>query len=183
MAHSTQGDNVLFLSVAVAILAVLVFVDLALSAAIIRRLRETETKLIEMTTPPASGLPLGSAMPEFVSPDGQVSSADIAGGPVLIGFFSAGCRHCPAQAEALAERAEEIGGGGVRVVSFLTVGENMSDELAPTLRKAGQLVTAGDSSAVMTTFQVQGTPAFLMFGDEGRLLARGHELTEVLSSQ
>ncbi|TDC85943.1 TlpA family protein disulfide reductase [Micromonospora sp. KC606] len=164
-------------------LAALVVVNLVLSAAIIRRLRETEAKLIEMTTPAASGLPLGGAMPEFVSPDGQVSSADLAGGPVLVGFFSAGCRHCPAQAEALADRAEEIGGGGVRVLSFLTAGEGETDDLAPTLRKAGLLVTEGDTSAMMTTFQVQGTPAFLMFGDDGRLLARGHELSEVINPQ
>lgn len=173
----------LFLSIAVAILAALVLVDLLLSAAIIRRLRETETKLVEMTTPPASELSLGAAMPEFVSSDGQVSSAELAGGPVMIGFFSAGCRHCPAQAQALADRAEEISRAGVRVVSFLAVGEGATDELAPALRKAGLLVTEGDPSAAMTTFQVQGTPAFLMFGGDGRLLGRGHELSEVFNSK
>lgn len=173
----------LYLSIAVALLAALVLVDLVLSAAVIRRLRETEAKLIEMTTPSASGLPVGAAMPEFVSPDGQVSSADLAGSPALIGFFSAGCRHCPAQAEALADRAAEIGGAGVRVVSFLTVGDGAADELAPMLSKAGLLVTEGDTSAAMTTFQVQGTPAFVMFGADGRLVARGHELSEVFSSQ
>lgn len=173
----------LFLSIAVAVLAALVLVDLVLTGAIVRRLRETEAKLIEMTTPPASGLSLGAAMPEFASPDGQVSSADLAGGPVLIGFFSAGCRHCPAQAEALADRAEQIRARGVRVVSFLSVGEDASDELAPLLRKAGLLVTGGDQNALMTTFEVQGTPAFLSFGADGRLAMRGHELTEVLTSQ
>jgi len=173
----------LFLAVAVAVLAALVIVDLVLSAAIIRRLRETEAKLIETTTPPASGLPIGAAMPEFASPDGQVSSSDINGGPALIGFFSAGCRHCPAQAEALADRADEMAGSGLRVVSFLTVGEGMTDELAPMLRKAGPLIVEGDPNVMMATFQVQGTPAFAMFGADGRLVAHGHDLNEVLSSR
>lgn len=173
----------LFLSIAVAVLAALVLVDLVLSAAIVRRLRETEAKLIEMTTPPASGLSLGAAMPEFTSPDGQISSSDLAGSPVLIGFFSASCRHCPAQAAALADRAEDIRAGGVRVVSFLSTGEDATDELAPLLRKAGLLVTGGDQGALMTTFQVQGTPAFLLFASDGRLAMRGHELGEVLNSQ
>lgn len=173
----------LILAVAVATLAALVLVDLVLSAAIIRRLRETEAKLIEMTTPPTSGLPIGATMPEFASPDGQVSSTDIAGGPVLIGFFSAGCRHCPAQAEVLADRAEEIASEGVRVVSVLTVGEGMTDELAPTLTKAGPLIVEGDQGTVTAAFQVQGTPSFVMFGADGRLVAQGHDLSEVLSSR
>ncbi|MEU8390977.1 TlpA disulfide reductase family protein [Micromonospora sp. NPDC048843] len=173
----------LFLSTAVAILAALVLVDLALSAAVIRRLRETEAKLIEMNSPPASGLSVGTTLPEFVSPDGQVSSADLAGSPTLIGFFSAGCRHCPAQAEKLADRAEEFGGTGVRVVSFLTVGEGMTDELGPTLRKAGLLVMDDSPSAVMAAFQVQGTPSFVLFDADGRLAARGHDLSEVLGSR
>ncbi|MGC4836034.1 TlpA disulfide reductase family protein [Micromonospora vinacea] len=173
----------LFLSTAVGILAALVLVDLALSAAVIRRLRETEAKLIEMNSPPASGLSVGATLPEFVSPDGQVSSADLAGSPTLIGFFSAGCRHCPTQAEKLADRAEEFGGTGVRVVSFLTVGEGMTDELGPTLRKAGLLVMDDSPSAVMAAFQVQGTPSFVLFGADGRLAARGHDLGEVLGSR
>ncbi|CCH16387.1 hypothetical protein GCM10009848_29620 [Micromonospora lupini] len=173
----------LFLSTAVAILAALVLADLALSAAVIRRLRETETKLIEMTSPPASGLPLGATMPEFVSPDGQVASADLAGSPTLIGFFSAGCRHCPAQAEKLADRAEEITSNGVRVISFLTVAEGLTDELGPTLRKAGLLVMDDSPSAVMAAFQVQGTPSFVLFGADGRVAARSHDLSEVLGSR
>ncbi|MET8526294.1 TlpA disulfide reductase family protein [Micromonospora sp. NPDC005172] len=172
-----------FLSTAVAILAALVLADLALSAAVIRRLRETEAKLIEMTSPPASGLPLGTAMPDFVAPDGQLSRADIVGSPTLIGFFSAGCRHCPGQAEKLADRAEEITGSGVRVVSFLTAPEETTENLGPTLQKAGLLVMDDTPSAVMAAFQVQGTPTFVMFGADGRLVARSHDLGEVLGSR
>ncbi|MEU4550605.1 thiol-disulfide isomerase/thioredoxin [Micromonospora violae] len=173
----------LFLSTAVAILAALVLADLALSAAVIRRLRETEAKLIDMTSPPASGLPIGSPIPHFVSPDGQVSNADLAGSPVLFGFFSAGCRHCPAQAEALADRSQEIASTDVRVLSFLSVGEDAADELGPTLQKAGLLVIDDSPSAVMAAFQVQGTPSFVLFGADGRLAARGHDLSEVLGSR
>ncbi|MEU0550770.1 TlpA disulfide reductase family protein [Micromonospora sp. NPDC005979] len=172
-----------FLSTAVAILAALVLADLALTAAVVRRLRETEMKLIDMNSPPASGLPLGAAIPEFTAPGGQISRADLVGSPTLIGFFSAGCRHCPGQAAKLADRAEEIASGGVRVISFLTAPEESTEDLGPTLRKAGLLVMDDTPSAVMAAFQVQGTPTFVMFGADGRLAARSHDLGEVLSSR
>jgi hypothetical protein len=162
---------------------VLVLVDLVLSFAIIRRLRETETTLIEMTTPPASGMAPGEPMPEFVSQNGELSSADLAGEPVLLGFFSPSCRHCPAQAEQLAERADEITGKGVRVVSVLTVADGAPDDLSPTLRKAGTLITESDPGVLMAAFGAEATPSLLMFGDDGRLLAKGHAVDEVLASR
>jgi hypothetical protein len=172
---------VVLLSAAVVVLAALLLVDLVLTFAIIRRLREIETKLIDMNTPPESGLPVGEPMPEFAAADGTVSRADLAGGPALIGFFSAGCRHCPAQAEELADRAEELTAQGVRLVSFLSVGDGAVDELSPTLRKAGPLVTEPEPSLVAAAFQESATPAFVLFGADGRLTARGHDLDEVLS--
>lgn len=171
------------LSAAVVVLAVLLLVDLVLTFAIIRRLRETETKLIEMNTPPEAGLPVGARMPDFAAADGTLSSAELAGGPALIGFFSAGCRHCPAQAEHLADRAEDLNTQGVRVVSVLSVGDGATDELSPTLRKAGHLITESEPSAVAVRFQEAATPSFLLFGDDGRLLSRGHDLGEVLGSR
>ncbi|MDG4828968.1 redoxin domain-containing protein [Solwaraspora sp. WMMD1047] len=171
------------LSVAVIVLTVLVLIDLVLSAAIIRRLRETEAKITEMNTPPESGIMLGEPMPEFETDGGELTHADLAGGPALVGFFSAGCRHCPTQAERLADRAPEITGTGVRVVSVLTSGDGATEDLAPTLRKAGTVIVEPDSAAMMATFREGATPTFLMFGGDGRLLARGHDLGAVLDGK
>jgi hypothetical protein len=174
---------VVLLSAAVVVLAALLLVDLVLTFAIIRRLRETEAKLIEMNTPPESGLEVGARMPEFATTDGTLSHADLADAPALIGFFSAGCRHCPAQAEQLADRAEELNTQGVRVVSVLSLGDGAVDELSPTLRKAGLLVSESEPNPVAAVFQEAATPSFVFFGDDGRLLARGHDLGEVLISR
>jgi hypothetical protein len=171
------------LSVAVIVLAVLVLIDLVLSAAIIRRLRETEAKITEMNTPPESGIMLGEPMPEFETHDGELTHANLAGAPALIGFFSAGCRHCPTQAERLADRAAEIAATGVRVVSVLTSGDEATEDLSPMLRKAGTLIAEPDSATMMTAFREGATPTFLMFGGDGRLLARGHELGAVLDGK
>jgi hypothetical protein len=170
------------LSVIVAVLTVLVFVNLVLSAAIIRRLRETETTLIELRTPPETGMPIGSRMPEFRSANGELNRGDLAGEPAVIAFFSTGCSHCPAQAEQLAARADEVAGTGTRVVSVLAVAEGTTDDLTPTLRKAGLLLTESGPDGLMATFGETATPSFLLFDAEGQLTRKGHQLSDVLGS-
>ncbi|GAA3388438.1 peroxiredoxin family protein [Cryptosporangium minutisporangium] len=170
------------LAAIVAVLAVLVLVDLVLSAAIIRRLRQTETTLIELRTPPDTGLPVGATMPEFSAVNGDLSSRDLVGEPAVIAFFSTGCPHCPAQAERLAARADELAGHGTRVVSVLAVAEGTTDDLTPTLRKAGRLLTESGPDGLMAVFGETATPSFLLFDAEGRLMRKGHELSDVLGS-
>ncbi|GIE99577.1 peroxiredoxin family protein [Paractinoplanes rishiriensis] len=169
------------LSVAVAILTVLVLIDLVLSAAVIRRLRDTERQLVEITTPPQTGMAPGEAMPDFTAEGGDFSRADLAGRAALVAFFSSGCRHCPAQAERLAERADDLAARGVTVVSVLGVGDD--DELSPLLRKAGRLVTEPGFGPLAGAFQVDSTPTLLMFDEAGVLVANGHGVDEVLGGR
>jgi cytochrome oxidase Cu insertion factor (SCO1/SenC/PrrC family) len=168
------------LSVIVAVLTALVLVDLVLSAAIIRRLRETEATLIDLRTPPDTGLPVGATIPDFSTGDDGLSRDDLAGGPALVAFFSTGCSHCPAQAARLASRADELTGDGTRVVSVLTVSEGRADNLSPVLEKTGTLVTESDPGYLTAVFGETATPSFLLFDADGRLTRRGHELSDVL---
>jgi hypothetical protein len=172
-----------FLSVAVAVLAGLVLIDLVLSAAVIRRLRDTEQQLIEIMTPPETGMTPGEPMPDFVLPGGEFSRADLTGRPALVAFFSASCRHCPAQAERLAERADELADKGVAVVSVLSASDGAADDLSPLLRKAGRLVGENGAGELMRAFHAEHTPTFLMFDRAGLLLANGHGLDEVLGGK
>ncbi|GAA0445634.1 hypothetical protein Aca07nite_03480 [Actinoplanes capillaceus] len=171
------------LSVAVAVLTALVLLDLILTGAVIRRLRETEKRLIEITTPPDTGMRPGDPMPEFTSPDGGLSRADLAGTQALIGFFSAGCHHCPAQADRLAARADDLAAMGITVVSVLTVTAGDTDELSPRLEKAGRLIVETGTSDMMNAFQAEATPTFLLFDDAGVLLNREHGLDDVLGGK
>ncbi|MDI6097440.1 TlpA disulfide reductase family protein [Actinoplanes sp. NEAU-A12] len=172
-----------FLSVAVVILTALVLIDLVLTGAVIRQLRDTEKQLVEMNTPPDTGMAPGELMPEFVSPDSDLSRTDLAGKRTLVAFFSTGCRHCPAQAERLAERADEIAGRGITVVSVLGVSEGDTEELSPLLRKAGRLITENGSGEVAGAFRAFSTPTLLVFGEDGVLVANGHSLDEVLGGR
>ena len=171
----------IFLSVAVAVLASLVLVDLVLTAAVIRRLRDTEARLDEITTPPDTGMALGDPMPEFTAPDGGVSRAGLAGGLSLVGVFSAGCRHCPAQARRLAESSDRLLGRGITVVSVLGLSDGDADELSPVLRKAGNVIVEKGGGELAGTFRVEATPTFLLFDEAGVLVAKGHDLDEVVS--
>ncbi|MEV4282242.1 peroxiredoxin family protein [Actinoplanes xinjiangensis] len=172
-----------FLSVAVAVLTALVLIDLVLTGAVIRRLRDTEKQIVEMNTPPDTGMAPGETLPEFTAPDGGLSRADLAGKRSLVAFFSAGCRHCPAQAERLAERADEIAGRGITVVSVLGVSEDAGEELAPLLRKAGSLIVEKGFGDVAAAFRTTSTPTLLVFGEDGVLVANGHSLDEVLGGE
>jgi thiol-disulfide isomerase/thioredoxin len=171
------------LSVAVAILAVLVLLDLVLSAVVIRRLRAAERQLIEITTPSETGLVPGESMPDFVSADGRLSRADLVGKPSLVGFFADNCRHCPPEAERLVERADEIADRGVAVVSVIGTSDDGSDDLIPLLRKAGRLVIEGGSGELKGAFRAGATPTLLMFDDAGVLVASSPRVDELLGGE
>jgi hypothetical protein len=168
------------LSVAVAALAVVVIVDLVLSTAVVRRLRELEERIGDATAPPPSGPAVGTAMPQFVTADGTLSQADLIGGDVLVGFFATGCRFCPAQAEQLAGRTGEL--AGVRVVSVITEQGESDAELETSLRAAGRMITEEAPGVTMRAFGVSATPTFLLYGDDGLLTARGNELRDLLGA-
>jgi len=169
------------LTAAVVVLTVLVLVDLLLSAAIIRRLRDTEAQLADALPSTRPGLPTGTPLPDFSSADGSFNRSDVAGTPVLLGFFSTGCRYCPAQAEQLAHRAAEVAGWGIRVVNVLTViEEDAPDDLTPVLEKSGTVVTEHGPGGLMASFTVAGTPTFLLYDRHGTLLGNGHTVDEAL---
>jgi hypothetical protein len=169
------------LTTAVLVLAVLVLLDLLLSVAIVRRLRDHEAQLAEALPATAPGLRTGTPMPEFTSADGSLTRTDLLGSPVLLGFFSTGCRYCPAQAEQLAHRATEIAARDLRVVNVLTVtDETAADDLSPVLEKSGTVVTEHGPGGLMATFSVSGTPSFLLFDGRGTLLGTGHTVDEPL---
>jgi thioredoxin-related protein len=168
------------LTAAVIVLTVLVLINLVLSAAIIRRLRETEAQLADVLPATDAGLQTGTPMPDFSSTDGSFTRAELAGTPVLMGFFSTECRYCPTQAEQLAHRATGITERGIRVVNIVTaINEEAPDTITPILEKSG-IVIADGPGGLMAAFSVSGTPTFLLFDGNGTLLGKGHTIDEAL---
>ncbi|GAA4957772.1 peroxiredoxin family protein [Actinoplanes utahensis] len=171
----------LLLTAAVIALTVFVLIDLLLSAAIIRRLRDTEARLDEITPSARPGLMNGTAMPDFSDAAGTFTRAGVTDVPLLLAFFATGCRYCPTQAEQLAHRKAEIDGHGIRVVSVLTVLDDAApDDLTPTLEKSGAVVTEHGPGGLMATFSVTGTPTFLLYDRTGTLLGSGNSIHEVM---
>ena len=141
---------------AVIVLTALVVVDLVLSGAIIRRLRETEARLDEMT---GGSAPVPSWLVAPRAPcRGRLRQSDLLGTSTIIGFFSTGCRYCAPQAEALLQKSEILEQDGVRVISVLALSEDQEDELTPTLDKAGRLVTQPWPGSLKETFGVFADP-------------------------
>jgi hypothetical protein len=176
---------VVVLGIAVAGLAVLVAANLVFTAAVVRRLRDTEARLDDVLPAPAQGLALGERAPVFRTEDGVVSDADLTGRPALLAFFSGDCRYCPRQAELLRKHADELSGAGVAVLSVLTVADvedpaTGHENLGPVLRDAGALAVEAAPGTTMPAFGESVTPTFLRFDAGGVLVARGHDVREVL---
>jgi hypothetical protein len=124
----------------------------------------------------------GEPMPDFAVPGADLTRAELTGRPTLIGFFSTSCKHCPAQAERLGERADEIAGSGTTLISVLNTAEG-DDTLSPALRKAGRLISETGPGGLASAFHAEATPTFLLFDEAGVLRAVGHGLDEVLAGR
>ncbi|MFC7480934.1 TlpA family protein disulfide reductase [Luedemannella flava] len=162
-------------------LTVVVLIDLLLSAAIIRRLRDTEAHLADLMPSAQPGLKTGTPMPDFTSADGSLTRAALAGTPVIFGFFSTGCRYCPTQAEQLAHRAAEIAERGLRVINVVAINdESIPDDITPVLEKSGTVVAEQGMDNLMAAFSVTSTPTFLLYDGRGTLIAKGNHLEETL---
>jgi hypothetical protein len=176
-----RKDLLVLLTAAVVALTVFVLIDLLLTAAVIRRLRETEARLAELTPSTRPGVMTGTSMPDFSDAEGVFTRAAVDGTPLLLAFFATGCRYCPTQAEQLAHRSAEITGLGIRTVSVLTViDDEAPDDLTPVLEKSGTVVTEHGPGGLMATFSVTGTPTFLLYDRNGTLLGSGNALEEAL---
>lgn len=172
------------LSVAVVILAIAVAVDLVLSAAIIRRLRE-----IQQQGPAGpggtGGLAIGTPLPlaaiERSAARTGLTPEDLTGAPVLLAFFSTTCRYCPEEADRLVARADRLAAEGVRVVSVVTTeGGAGVPELATVLDRAGRVVVESGPAELAPLFEVLGTPSYLHFDENGRVAATGFTIDDAM---
>ena len=128
--------------------------------------------------------PLGTPMPAFDLPDSnggrRVSSADLAGRPVLVMFL---CNHCPyvkhVQAE-LARVGRELRGGPIALIAISSNDPEAYPDDAPE-RMTDEARAAGytfpycfdESQQVARDFGAACTPDFFLFDARHRLAYRG----------
>jgi thiol-disulfide isomerase/thioredoxin len=180
-----------YLTVAVIGVAVLGLVNLWLTVAMARRVREQGEQLARRTPArvprPAVGLPPGAAVPDFsvTTVSGTVvSAAGLRGERSLIGFFMPGCAPCHEQIPAFLAFARSLPGGPAHTLAVVTGGgrpaarvpDQDSDRLIQELTEAAvaQVVREPSTRVVTTALAVTGYPSFFVLDADGRVQAGAH---------
>jgi peroxiredoxin len=175
------------LSVAVVVLAVLVLLDLALTAAVIRRLRGLEQQ--RAFVPDAGGLPVGDEVPAFevTAVDGGSLTGEVfSGRRSLVAFFATNCEGCHKHAPQFAVEAGKLAADGFQVLPVLTPdgagpgGAGQEGGLRELLAGAGRLVVDAQG-ALPRAFGVPATPSYFAVGPDGRITGKGLSLAECLA--
>ncbi|MFJ7630083.1 TlpA family protein disulfide reductase [Streptomyces sp. NPDC097595] len=164
------------LTAAVVVLGLLCLLNLAVSTAVIRRLRLLG---VRMNPVPGAGPAIGDLVPAFdvVAEDGTALNPDfLHGRHTLIAFLSTTCSACVAHAPELALRAAGLGASGTQVLMVLLDDGADARGLRKLLSPAGTLLTGENALAFMTACQVEATPTYWLTGEDGTLVAELQDL-------
>lgn len=168
---------------AVVLLAVLTLLNIALLLAVVRRLREHETRLSSLGTAVAAG---GSLVPEVMAPvghriseftaesvDGRLVDRATLETPALVGFFSPSCDSCHERVPDFRKAAGDHVGSALAVV---VRDDKDPAELIADLDGSATVVVEEPEGPLSAAFAVRGFPAFALVGAGGTIQARGYEL-------
>jgi hypothetical protein len=159
------------LAAAVIVLTVLVVIDLALTTAVIRRLRVFEANAAA-ARPDVIEIAIGAEVPDFRA--AELDRATLLGRRTLLGFYSTTCAPCVAEAPELVRRGPRLAGDGITVVPVLMVPPGTDPgALAGVLAGAGPVITEPPGGPVATAFGAQATPSYVLVDPDGRVAAKG----------
>ncbi|WP_405897608.1 hypothetical protein OG242_08785 [Streptomyces sp. NBC_00727] len=164
------------LTAAVVVLGLLCLLNLAVSTAVIRRLRLLG---VRMDPAPGAGPAIGGPVPAFdvVADDGTSLDPDfLRGRHTLVAFLSTTCSACVADAPKLALRAAELDASGTRVLVVLLDDGEDARGLRRLLSPVGTLLTGENALAFMTAWRVEATPTYWLTGEDGTLAAELQDL-------
>lgn len=111
----------MILTAAVAVLGVLCMLNLAVTTAVIRRLRQ-QPAAAGPQTPPGPGLAPGDTVPDFaIRPvhGPPVDGASLRGRHTVVAFFATACSICGDHAPRLAEQAPAWPSAGLQIVAAI----------------------------------------------------------------
>ncbi|MEV7602542.1 TlpA disulfide reductase family protein [Kitasatospora sp. NPDC089797] len=124
---------------------------------------------------PENRLPDGTPMPEFRAvsvADGEVSRADLAGAPAVVGFFSGTCGPCLEQAPDFVKAVTDYPGGRERVLAVVKGSGPVVGELRTLLEPVARVVldpTGEGEGSVVAAFGVVRWPSYVDVAADGRI--------------
>ncbi|WP_051799300.1 TlpA family protein disulfide reductase [Catenuloplanes japonicus] len=163
----------------VTVLAVLILLNLLLTAGLVRRLNEHTVILDRLAGDPDVMRPAGETVSAFtsVTTDGTPLTRDDLPAPVLVAFLSPTCAGCHEQLPALLARAVRAPGG--RTLAVVVEKDGNGAALADVLGEVTQVVVESRGGPLTTAFGVRGYPSFALLGADGRIEAADSDLAAI----
>src|SRR5215472_11461569 len=165
----------------VALVGAVALLNLLLTVAVIRRLRDHESRLAAQTGSAAGPnlLPVGRPVPKFdaVDVDGTaVSRESLAAGPALVAFLRTGCQPCERLLPELIAYAAATSAGRGRVFAVVTGRDAAS--LVQRLGEVATILSGAEADRVAEAFTVTGFPTLYALQD-GAVWAAGSSIGQV----
>ncbi|MFE1166436.1 hypothetical protein [Nocardiopsis sp. NPDC058789] len=170
---------------AVVLIGVVSVLNLVLTLAVIRRLRETSQ---DVRSASASGpatldeLPAGTPIPSFraTTPEGkEVTSDEHLGQQTVYAFFDTSCTMCKSRLTPLVERARHNGLTPEQVVVVIGDADGRADEYTTLLDDGVTVIVEEPFGPVAQEFPLQGVPTFILADESGRVTRSGPDLDAV----
>jgi thiol-disulfide isomerase/thioredoxin len=176
-----------YVQVAFTVVGVVCLVNLMLTLAMIRRVRQHGEKLAvgPMFRGESMTLQAGSRVPGFsvTAASGERRTlADLTGSRSLVGFFAPGCPPCHGQLPEFSDLARTIHGGPTQVLAVITGEGEVAADFAADLADVATVVTELPNGPAATAFSARGRPCFYLVGADGRIEASGRTVRRLTSA-
>lgn len=165
----------------IAVLALLVVVDLALTLAVIRRLRQ-HMPGSHQADPPFSKM-VGRPVPDFTTTatDGsEVTAEALRTGRAFVAFLAVGCGGCHDQLPQLREHVAKLRDAGEHVLVVVNGSDAGASEFVDAFGHDAHIVVENDDASLNAAFGIDGYPTYLVV-DDG-VVADVHVFTKELSA-
>lgn len=178
-----------FLVAAVVLVGLLCVVDLLLTFAVLRRLREHTEQLGRLSgasnSSPGVDLDkfLGRELPEFSTETvngAVVSRESVTGNVELLGFFLPNCGPCHTQAPLFVDKARAIGGG--KALAVVAGSGSDTDDLVQIFKDATDTVLDPASGGLVRGLNIDAFPTFLRLDSGGAVVAAANSVEGLAES-
>lgn len=160
-----------YLVAAVVLVGALCAVNLLLTLAVIRRLREHSARLDADRPARPPLVTAGTALPEFASAasDGTELSREFFTGPTLVGMFSTTCSACHERLPEFTAKARSLGPG--RALAVVVDDQRDAGAFTAALTPVATLAVEPPDGPLAKAFQVTFFPAFYLVDDRAVITA------------